>query len=104
MAGSRLAFGVGILGLAWYILARTLKRLPKPKLILRGRALTVNETDEISVVSFNVLADNLVRENPSYNYANELFRSWEWRWDKLKEEITVLDADIVCLQEVEIER
>eukprot|EP00210_Caulerpa_lentillifera_P001174 g1130.t1 len=92
-------------GLACWMVSRTLKkRLPKPKLIARRRVLTVNETDELSVVSFNVLADNLVRANPTYNYASELYRSWEYRWDKLKEEITAMDADIVCLQEIEIDR
>eukprot|EP00210_Caulerpa_lentillifera_P009566 g9123.t1 len=102
--GVHITFGVGLIGLAWWIFSCAFKRIPKPKLIPRGKGLTVREPDELSVLSFNVLSDNLVRSNPSYNYADELYRSWEYRWDRLKDEISIMDADIVCLQEIEIEK
>jgi len=56
------------------------------------------------VLCYNTLADCLVREIANYNYASELYRSWEYRFDKLKEQLSTLHADVVCLQEVEIER
>lgn len=102
--GAHVTFGVGLIGLAWWILSCAFKRIPKARLIPRGKALTVREPDELSVLSFNVLSDNLVRSNPRYNYADELYKSWEYRFDRLKEEINVMNADIVCLQEIEIEK
>ena len=100
--GPTFTLGAGLIGLAWWLLRRTFKRASKPKLLPLDKPLSIREPDELSVLSYNVLADNIVRATPSYNYAPELFCSWEYRYDKLKEQITTLNADVVCLQEVEI--
>lgn len=102
--GPHLTLGAGLLGLAWWILSRRFKRVAKVKIIPLDKPLTVREPDELSVLCYNTLADNLVREISNYNYANELYRSWEYRFDKLKEQMSNFNADVVCLQEIEISR
>lgn len=102
--GRPFAFGAGLLGLAWWFLSRTLKRSAPAKIFSRSVPLTVREPDEISVLCYNVLADNLVRCIPNFKYANELYLSWEYRFVKLQETITTLRADVVCLQEIEMSK
>lgn len=102
--GPHLTLGAGLLGLAWWLLSRTFKRAVKVKVIACDKPLTVREPDELSVLCYNTLADNLVKEIANYSYANELYRSWEYRFNKLKEQMEMLHADVVCLQEIEIEK
>jgi mRNA deadenylase 3'-5' endonuclease subunit Ccr4 len=55
-----------------------------------------------SIASYNILADSYVRPNWYLNIDPEILR-WDRRKFALAEKITRLDADIVCLQEVEAE-
>ena len=59
-----------------------------------------DSSKQFSIVSYNVLADcHLFRNDYSFTHPDHL--APEYRLNKLMEEIQFLDADIVCLQEVE---
>ena len=59
-----------------------------------------DNSKQFSIVSYNVLADcHLFRNDYSYTHPDLLKPSY--RLNKLMEEIEFLDADIVCLQEVD---
>lgn len=97
--------GLGALGFTYWTLHKLARRPPKAKLLSRGQKLTADVPDEISVVCYNVLADNLVTSTEhAYLYGNPVYMSWEYRWCLLQEELAVFQSDIVCLQEVEKER
>ena len=62
-----------------------------------------HSSDEMtfSVLSYNVLADIYTRINDeNYNYCPSWALVWEYRRQKLFDEIIKYDADILCLQEV----
>lgn len=92
---------LGVLGLGWWLAGRISRRQPRTKVLSRGQPLSTGLPGELSVVSYNLLADSLVLENQAYNYVNPLFLCWEYRWSVLKEELKGFGADLLCLQEVE---
>lgn len=59
-----------------------------------------NNQDSFSVVSYNVLCASYARPH-SFPYVSSKNLSWEVRKMRLLSEIIDLDADIICLQEVE---
>ncbi len=57
---------------------------------------------EFKVASYNVLADDLMRMHMElYPGAKDGVLAWEQRYPRLLEQITAMDADILCLQEVQ---
>ena len=61
---------------------------------------TADSSKQFSVVSYNVLADcHLFKNDYSFTHPDHL--EPDYRLNKLMEEIQFLDADIVCLQEVD---
>ncbi|KAK3714405.1 hypothetical protein QZH41_020634, partial [Actinostola sp. cb2023] len=54
------------------------------------------------IISYNVLADSLLRCHPMlYEDCEKWLLEWEYRKKNLLKEILHYDADILCLQEVE---
>lgn len=97
--------GLSALGFTYWTLHKLARRPPRAKLLPRGQKLTVDAPDEISVVCYNILADNLVSNNEhAYLYGNPVYMSWEYRWCMLQEEFASFGSDIICLQEVEKDR
>ncbi|XP_002739940.2 protein angel homolog 2-like [Saccoglossus kowalevskii] len=59
---------------------------------------------EFSIMSYNVLAQRLIEMNMFlYPHCNEDILKWEYRKNNLMKEIKELQADILCLQEVQEE-
>lgn len=56
--------------------------------------------DRFKVFSYNILCDNATRQQ--YNYTPQAALSWDFRKAQILQEILAQDADIVCLQEVDI--
>jgi len=68
--------------------------------ILRNTdSLATSAADELSVVSYNVLADTFASR---LDYASEEILSWQRRWPMIKRQLLDWQADIVCLQEVDV--
>ncbi|WAR19516.1 ANGE2-like protein [Mya arenaria] len=56
---------------------------------------------EFTIMSYNVLAQNLLQDNRRmYNYCRQQFLEWEFRRERLLEELRFLLPDVICLQEV----
>lgn len=69
----------------------------------REKTKTTNNTDEnehISVVSYNILADCHVQRGHHSDYTEPVYLSLEARHKVILKEITYLNGDVVCLQEV----
>lgn len=58
------------------------------------------QAPELSVLTWNILADVYVRAN-SYEYCDPSALQWSNRKHRVIEHLIRLDADILCLQEVE---
>ncbi|KAM4690841.1 protein angel homolog 1 isoform 2-T2 [Rhinophrynus dorsalis] len=57
---------------------------------------------DFSVLSYNILAQDLVNQNPElYQHCDPFILSWEYRWGFILQELQHWEADIVCLQEVQ---
>lgn len=61
---------------------------------------TAAHQDKFKVLSFNILAGNTCTTQ-AYGYAPTEALSWEYRREKILQEIVTHDADVVCLQEIE---
>lgn len=60
------------------------------------------ETDTVSIISWNVLADSLLTKNvQEYAHIPQEWKTWSTRLAGIVTELTTADADIICLQEVE---
>ena len=58
-----------------------------------------------SIVSWNLLAPMFTKQQPRhYRHVSRAHLSWDWRQDQIVSTLEAIDADIVCLQEVEAER
>lgn len=69
----------------------------------REKIKTFNNADEngqISVVSYNILADCHVQRGHNSDYTDPVYLSLEARHKVILKEITYLNGDVVCLQEV----
>jgi len=67
---------------------------------LRSGGLRAAE-HQVSVLTFNVLADCLVSKS-KFQHCPAAALKWEHRWAALQALIRRANADIVCLQEVEV--
>jgi CCR4-NOT transcription complex subunit 6 len=56
--------------------------------------------ERIKVFSYNILCDNAMRSQ--YNYTPSEALAWDYRKEMILKEIQKADADIVCLQEVDV--
>ena len=60
--------------------------------------------DGLFIVSFNVLANKFVespREKGLYKHCNAKHLNWSYRAERILQHLGQLDADVICLQEVE---
>lgn len=75
---------------------------PQPRSILdlSGGVPTSNQ-DKFKVFSYNILCDNATRSQ--YNYTPSEALKWDFRKEQILQEIEAQDADIVCLQEVDVD-
>ncbi|XP_039275510.1 protein angel homolog 2 isoform X2 [Nilaparvata lugens] len=57
---------------------------------------------KFKVLSYNVLSQQLLMSNPRlYRHHNPAHLNWSYRAPRLMDEFKTIDADIICLQEVE---
>jgi hypothetical protein len=71
---------------------------------VRRPAPLLSEThDDISVISWNVLADHLVSPR-KYPYVHPQALAWPHRWHLLQQDLASFQSDFICLQEVEVSR
>ncbi|XP_022796907.1 protein angel homolog 2-like isoform X2 [Stylophora pistillata] len=62
-----------------------------------------NQNFSFKVVSYNVLADGLLHSNSHlYNGSEEWLKDWDYRRRNLLKELLYYNADVLCLQEVEV--
>jgi endonuclease/exonuclease/phosphatase family metal-dependent hydrolase len=59
------------------------------------------DNNAITVVSYNILAIAYTKPN-YFPYASQEVLSWEFRYKNLVRELTELNADVLCLQEVDM--
>lgn len=72
----------------------------QPAVVPKTGSLATSHADEISIVSYNVLADVFSKK---LSYADESLLDWRnHRWPLIQQQITAWSADIVCLQEVDV--
>jgi hypothetical protein len=71
------------------------------RVVLRGGPLRCGTLDEISICSYNILGDSLAG---NLRHVHPDFLAWEHRRPILMRELGELDADLVCLQEVDTDR
>lgn len=69
---------------------------------LQGGSAPSENQDRFKVFSYNILAGNACTTR-AYGYSPAKSLSWEYRREKILEEIERENADIVCLQEIEKE-
>lgn len=68
--------------------------------VMRGQPFVPQETQGLSVVSWNILSQRLM-ELHQHDYIPPADRPWSVRSQKIYEELITTNADIICLQEVE---
>lgn len=78
-------------------------RVPAVRLVPRPQPLKSSSADEISVVSYNILADSFAKP-ARLPHARPHDLAWARRWASLQAELASLAADIICLQEVDVGR
>lgn len=72
----------------------------QPAVVHKTGSLATTSADEISIVSYNILADVFSKK---LTYADESLLDWrEHRWPLIQQQIRAWSADIVCLQEVDV--
>lgn len=75
---------------------------PQPRQILDiADPSSSNPHDSFKVFTYNILCDNATREQ--YNYTPSRALEWSFRRDVILQEIENADADIVCMQEVDVD-
>lgn len=56
------------------------------------------------MLTYNILAQcHLLKQDANYDYSDKVHKNMEYRGSRILEEIKHFDADIVCLQEVDVE-
>eukprot|EP01084_Bolivina_argentea_P118645 210463_1 len=66
-------------------------------------SLQTNDNNTISILSYNTLYKDWVNKERYPYIKNEQFRTWEYRLPRIRDIITKYNADIVCLQEIDID-
>eukprot|EP00879_Flechtneria_rotunda_P023628 GHRR01024999.1.p1 GENE.GHRR01024999.1~~GHRR01024999.1.p1 ORF type:complete len:289 (+),score=78.40 GHRR01024999.1:83-949(+) len=69
------------------------------QIVHKGQSLTAAHADEISILSYNVLAEVFASR---LDYADAAILSWQYRWPLIQQLIRSWDADIATLQEVDV--
>ncbi|XP_026689780.2 protein angel homolog 2 [Ciona intestinalis] len=66
------------------------------------RFIPTTQQDSFSIMSYNILAQKLLDIN-SYLYSDcdPDVLQWDFRWPNLMKEMSIINSDIICLQEVE---
>lgn len=67
---------------------------------MEGNPVPANQ-ERIKVFSYNILCDNATRSQ--YNYTPSEALAWDYRKEMILKEIQKADADIICLQEVDVD-
>lgn len=99
------AVAATVTGLVWKICAQQQRREPTvhrhgPAIVGTTERLSTPHKDDISIVSYNVLADVFARK---LQYAQEQHLDWrDYRFPLFQQQILSWQADIVCLQEVDV--
>ena len=67
--------------------------------------VTAFHKDNVSIVSWNLMSHTLFtrRINGAYSYVDQNLHSWPNRLDKIVDHLHVINADIICLQEVDLD-
>jgi CCR4-NOT transcription complex subunit 6 len=73
---------------------------PRQTIDLAEGSIPTNQ-ERIKVFSYNILCDNATRSQ--YNYTPSAALAWDFRRNQILQEIQATDADIVCLQEVDVD-
>ncbi|KAK9325548.1 Endonuclease/exonuclease/phosphatase [Lipomyces orientalis] len=75
--------------------------VPRDWIVLEERESEKDNADEgvFSVVSYNILCD---RYTGIYGYTPSWALQWDFRRESIKQEVVSYDADIMCLQEVDL--
>lgn len=70
---------------------------------LRSSRAQTKDCTTVSIVSYNVLCDKFATPQ-RLPHVFPQFLNYEHRWASLKRELSEFEADVVCLQEITIER
>ncbi|XP_063295709.1 protein angel homolog 1 [Pelobates fuscus] len=63
---------------------------------------TSKELFDFTVLSYNILSQDLVEQNPTlYTHCSPIILGWDYRWQSILQELQHWDADVLCLQEVQ---
>ncbi|XP_073494201.1 protein angel homolog 1 [Phyllobates terribilis] len=69
---------------------------------LCGPPLPDEQQFDFAVLSYNILSQDLVEQNPQlYLHCSPLILRWDYRWPNILQELQHWEADILCLQEVQ---
>nr|XP_033793779.1 protein angel homolog 2 [Geotrypetes seraphini] len=69
---------------------------------INSEHLMHNEQFDFSVMSYNILSQDLLEDNSHlYNHCRKPVLIWRYRFPNILRELKELDADILCLQEVQ---
>nr|CAB3221526.1 protein angel homolog 2 [Phallusia mammillata] len=64
--------------------------------------LPKSEHDTFTIVTYNILSQKLLNNNSYlYDHCDPEVLSWSFRWKNLQQELELINADVICLQEVE---
>mmetsp|Transcript_34047 Transcript_34047/g.75500 ORF Transcript_34047/g.75500 Transcript_34047/m.75500 type:complete len:116 (-) Transcript_34047:325-672(-) len=97
-------FLIGALA-AWLLICnrRRSSSAAKPRIVSKGQPLASAGPDEISILSYNILADQYATPKKlHYTFPSHLV--WSHRRQLISDEIAAVHADLVCLQEVDLAR
>lgn len=98
MSLTKLPCEVGGLRRYWIALKTTKSSQNSPRFVTKGGY------EKFTVCSYNVLCQSTLHETPHlYTHCFPQYLGWNYRWQLMQKEFSVLDADIFCLQEVEEE-
>uniref|UniRef100_A0A8C5QDJ8 Endonuclease/exonuclease/phosphatase domain-containing protein n=1 Tax=Leptobrachium leishanense TaxID=445787 RepID=A0A8C5QDJ8_9ANUR len=61
-----------------------------------------NELFDFSVMSYNILSQDLIDQHPHlYSHCAPFNLTWDYRWQIILQELQHWDADVLCLQEIQ---
>lgn len=100
VAGTGALIGAAVLML---VVSKLRRRQPRITSIPKGQSLASTERYGFSVLSFNVLGDTYTSPRHLPHVAPSLV-PWSYRWPLIEAEVFTSDADIICLQEVDLAR
>ncbi len=79
--------------------------VPTNHLVLpKGSSLASSSPDELSLLSYNIMADAFAHTQRLAAYCSPEVLSWERRLPLILQQVQDAQADVVCLQEVDVAR